>query len=818
MSAKFSNKVKRKLSETKQSIGNLGSKIRSTVKFASKKIGYGEEKWINKIRKLQKRKFKELHQQTYFEEGEDEKKKAAINFLKASADALSSTASDASASAVVAVVAETANLSHGKKWSPQSKVKRSLYVKKISDYVSESLLKWENATARQRKGLIFLRNGKAIHIFSMPFFNDTIHGDDELVSWSEFKLNVFYAYLRNMTDNTNKVKAEIMALGLIKSAFKELLSEVEVVQKPPSPAPAGDESTTPLIVSSVPSLPSAPAVPADAVLYGDLYKRLSDFKAFAAGDEFWSLPCWDEANLGNSVTENDFIERWVNHKTVEDLEVTLHELEDEQRVSVSENSLLLTASSCSAVEAAAIDAGAGDDFDDENNGETKRSDIGKSKRQFLDDIRLTPGIPQEITKIYPDSSRVTRIILRKLILVVKKKRSSNADFGPLDVSRELFQNNFILFTKARAEFELLIQQENQRYLLDVKKANKSKKTAAEALEVVESEHSVQEGKLFVERDQLKAEYGQLNTLFRRNFRRQLKRYNSNLGDALTNLGTAEIVDYNLLSEQAFKLQQDGLNKSVSTSALAAAEDLPASINYTAELHEALEQQETTLFDHAYLYALKALKEWQEFNGNGLVERLSLDFLKALIIDYNPNADDRNLIDALDVLRLYGISTEAAFEAFLVRRDKDSAKSQAQLLAHACQYLIDEFFKVKNVDEFKSTLFKYGPGLLTLPVYNKSAEKFWSVDSNKTKLGYQTVLVTGYDDVKNVFFIRNSLGKKWGKLGNSEISYDDAFAKNTQAVAVVDGGNRRVKKQAVREVDPLTAKIVDIISLVENSSI
>ena len=69
------------------------------------------------------------------------------------------------------------------------------------------------------------------------------------------------------------------------------------------------------------------------------------------------------------------------------------------------------------------------------------------------------------------------------------------------------------------------------------------------------------------------------------------------------------------------------------------------------------------------------------------------------------------------------------------------------------------------------------------------------------------LVTGYDAARQVFKLRNSWGDTYGKLGNSEISFADAFAKDvTQALVCPDGGNRRAPKQKAVVSNPLSIRI------------
>ena len=79
-------------------------------------------------------------------------------------------------------------------------------------------------------------------IFSLPFFNDTLHGDDEQ-SWADFKEKVFYDYLRNLKDNIAKVNAEITVVKQIENAFSELLAQQPVAPAAPPAAPAAADGS-----------------------------------------------------------------------------------------------------------------------------------------------------------------------------------------------------------------------------------------------------------------------------------------------------------------------------------------------------------------------------------------------------------------------------------------------------------------------------------------------------------------------------------------------------------------------------------------------
>ena len=69
-----------------------------------------------------------------------------------------------------------------------------------------------------------------------------------------------------------------------------------------------------------------------------------------------------------------------------------------------------------------------------------------------------------------------------------------------------------------------------------------------------------------------------------------------------------------MDEKAFRTQLSAFTSFY----CAAASDpaVPDAVDYTAELHEALEQEEN---QPGYLCAIKAMKEWQELDNNGLTD-------------------------------------------------------------------------------------------------------------------------------------------------------------------------------------------------------
>lgn len=745
-----------------------------TLTRISKAIG-----WISRVRKLQKKKFKELHQQTFAEEVKDSKRQVAVEYLKSSVQAIESSSS-------IVPTVKTVN----SKWTPKSEVRRSLYVKRIMEYVAESELKWATASDRQRTGLVFLRAGKPINILSMPFFNDTVHGDDEIISWTNFKTSVFYEYLKNLSDNIAKIKKEIKARNAISNAFKELAAALSKE-----------------IINSSDAKENKSTTDGQGITFGALKKKLASYKVFDEDSEFWTLACWDESNAETKITEEEFNDQWLG-KTMETLQSTLKDLEEEQRININENIILLTKKKSPAAEEKVEEKLVEEDTSDVT---IKKEEL---KEKFIELARKVPGVPKDIGKYYVYGSQIVQQILRKLINVARKKSSSLDSLDviaiALIIAADLLQNNYILFTKARNESEILLQKESRRYLQISGKA----KISTSLLETVDTEHKEEETKLLAALQDLKRDYEDLNTVFRNNYRQLLRQSQAASADSATatdpNTDTKDLV-----SVSSFKNMVRFINRFYNPVPLDT--PLPAQLSYGLEMHEV----DTQAADEpGYLYALKAIKEWQDYNAFGSLDRLSVPFLKVSLAEYNPDPDDRSLADALEIVKRYGIVNEELFATFTSLGKKTAVRSHAQLLLDASKHSIDTYLRVRTSEDLKDALYAHGPALLTLPVYTRvpTTVSFWtsSVDDAPVQ-GYHDVVVTGYNDESRTFTIRNSRGKSYGKLGYSEISYDDAFGPLTVATIAIDGGNRRESKSLpIVPLDPFAAKLANAIALVENS--
>jgi hypothetical protein len=805
------NTISRNFDEFGNSLSAVKSRVSSAIKSASKKIGYGEEKSLDKVRKAQKQKFRYIYQQVQKEEAEDVRRAINEKRLKESISILQSGVAppspplDSSSLSSSPPSSSPPPLSLG----GAAAVNKALYIKRVNEYVTSSLIEYEKSKDKNGKPRGNSKTkfplvqsqpanqpARPIHLLSTSFFTDTMFDESETISWSSFKENVFYNYLKQMSENASKLRTEIKALGIIKRAFKELLSE------------------------------SSSSNDKGEVSYGNLFKRLQLFKSFDVTDDFWKLPCWGKDYEDQVVNEDDFINRWISPKSIQDLQTTLKEFEQEQRSNLPIKSLILTGSDVDNFEESKEPS---HDFDDEKINQTgksakvsveKKSTSTASKRKFFKSIRTIDGVPKELESIYYKFGKLSRIILRKLVIVAKKvsdnKLASNKlanksliGDSKLAVAKELFLSYTILYDNAIKDLETLVQQADAEYNLQVKNI---KKKATDLLTKFNQEYEEKKNLLLLTLDSLKSEKLILHSVLRRNFRREFR--------ALKISPSLLSTDYSTVNSKVFNNQKQEIGK-IAASALTSSVDLlPSSVDYTNELHEPFTQ---SLGDFGHLFASVLIKEWQQFNATGSLERLSIEFFKSLVSDYG-NLD--NVIDTLDVLKLHGVSTVNEFDEFYARKDRDTGKARAKILTQALYNSIDEFYELKTIDEIRASLYSFGPLMVTLPVKNKFSASFWqgvtppSPPSSSSKgvggaaPSWHTVAVIGYDDERKVFLLRNSRGKQYGKFGNSEISYDDILT-NSQVIAVTDKDRRqKTVEEDNDDEDFLTTVIKSGISLVE----
>lgn len=93
----------------------------------------------------------------------------------------------------------------------------------------------------------------------------------------------------------------------------------------------------------------------------------------------------------------------------------------------------------------------------------------------------------------------------------------------------------------------------------------------------------------------------------------------------------------------------------------------------------------------------------------------------------------------------------------------------ELEAKAEKYRIESYHKIRTVEECKNAIFRNGPALIAVPVYNWGPE-MWKKDSGEELEGGHAMTIIGWND--KGFIIRNSWGPKWNGDGTCVLKYDD----------------------------------------------
>ncbi len=90
------------------------------------------------------------------------------------------------------------------------------------------------------------------------------------------------------------------------------------------------------------------------------------------------------------------------------------------------------------------------------------------------------------------------------------------------------------------------------------------------------------------------------------------------------------------------------------------------------------------------------------------------------------------------------------------------------------YKIASYTRVKTVDELRFALASSGPVVAGIPVYDNWENPDKRIDLPKEgelSSGGHAILITGYDDNRRVFYVKNSWGSSWGTSGRIYLTYD-----------------------------------------------
>jgi C1A family cysteine protease len=163
----------------------------------------------------------------------------------------------------------------------------------------------------------------------------------------------------------------------------------------------------------------------------------------------------------------------------------------------------------------------------------------------------------------------------------------------------------------------------------------------------------------------------------------------------------------------------------------------------------------------------AMKEWQELKDVDLNTYLSVQ----MIYDLRSNRPQDGMVvgDAMDILKVHGICYEKTYP---YGNSKKKENIPAEIFTEAANYKILGCAKVNTIDTCKTALYKNGPCLLVVPVYNVGP-KIWVPDKPTSKPdGGHCMTIVGYDDDQKYFIVRNSWGTNYADRGYTYFPYSD----------------------------------------------
>jgi hypothetical protein len=160
-------------------------------------------------------------------------------------------------------------------------------------------------------------------------------------------------------------------------------------------------------------------------------------------------------------------------------------------------------------------------------------------------------------------------------------------------------------------------------------------------------------------------------------------------------------------------------------------------------------------------ASACMKEYQEKNNIGFKDYFSPQFIYNL--RENPAIEGMNPRNAMKIMKNIGIVAEEDYPY-------GNTKAIPQdLIAKASNYKINSYAFVNTIQTLKTAIYKNGPCMFTVPVYNFE-NTMWRPKSIKILLGYHAFAAVGWN--KDGFILRNSYGSEWGDNGYIIFPYSD----------------------------------------------
>jgi hypothetical protein len=219
-------------------------------------------------------------------------------------------------------------------------------------------------------------------------------------------------------------------------------------------------------------------------------------------------------------------------------------------------------------------------------------------------------------------------------------------------------------------------------------------------------------------------------------------------------------------------------------------NLPPFLDYAYEFHEVTDQGSDEL---GASHAICALKEWQEYRNSDFLGRFAPGFLETSVAAVQ--GDDVTVEDFLAVVQQIGVVPATNYDSVARRYGQISSSDFIQLQSLAANAMIDGYLRIRDAANLRSAMWKYGPCLISLPVFNPNKIKFWDdEDAGSSIIGYQTCVIVGYNDINETARVRNSFGSGWADFGHVDIPYEDLFQRHVFVILFVDGPTQLSKEE------------------------
>lgn len=153
-----------------------------------------------------------------------------------------------------------------------------------------------------------------------------------------------------------------------------------------------------------------------------------------------------------------------------------------------------------------------------------------------------------------------------------------------------------------------------------------------------------------------------------------------------------------------------------------------------------------------------MKEWQERKDIELHTYMSPQFVYDLRSTYPK--EGMYIDNAMHILKNYGDCYE---QTYPYGKPLKREEIPQEAYAIAKNYKISDYARVTTIDGLKTALYKNGPCIVMVPVYNYKG-RMWKPKQGDKSIGNHALTICGY--TKDGFIIRNSWGDDWNRGASS----------------------------------------------------